>query len=131
LDLDDLWTYLKIRNDPTWRSRPSFLPIVVPRALEFMKRHGLRITFFIVGQDAAQTRNAALMRAIAAAGHDVGNHSDAHEPWFHQQPAAEIEGEIASAHAAIKAATGRTPRGFRGPGYSFSPAVLNALSRLG
>ena len=131
LDLDDLWTYLKIRNDASWTTRPSFLEIVVPRALEFLQRHGLRITFFVVGEDAERPENAKLMRAIADAGHDIGNHSYAHEPWFHHQPASDIASEIARAHVAIGAATGRAPRGFRGPGYSFSPAVLSALAAQG
>jgi peptidoglycan/xylan/chitin deacetylase (PgdA/CDA1 family) len=131
LDLDDLWTYLKIRNDASWTTRPSFLETVVPRALEFLRRHGLRITFFIVGEDAARPENAKLMRAIADGGHDIGNHSHAHEPWFHRQPEREIVAEIRRAHAAIVTATGRTPRGFRGPGDSFSPAVLGALATQG
>jgi hypothetical protein len=30
LDLDDLWTYLRTRGDPSWEQRPSYLPIFVP-----------------------------------------------------------------------------------------------------
>jgi peptidoglycan/xylan/chitin deacetylase (PgdA/CDA1 family) len=131
LDLDDLWTYLKIRNDPSWMSRPSFLRLVVPRALEFLREEGLRITFFIVGEDAARLENRGLLHDIVAAGHDIGNHSHSHEPWFHRQPMTIIREEIARAHDAIAAATGRSPRGFRGPGYALSPAVLEALAAQG
>ena len=110
LDLDDLWTYLKIRNDASWATRPSFLEIVVPRALEFLQRHSLRITFFVVGEDAERPENAKLMRAIADAGHDIGNHSYAHEPWFHREPASDIPSEIA--RSLTMAPHGRAPRGF-------------------
>ena len=53
LDLDNLWTYLKTNGDPAWRSFPGYLDEVVPRILGVLDRHGLKITFFIVGQDAA------------------------------------------------------------------------------
>jgi peptidoglycan-N-acetylglucosamine deacetylase len=131
LDLDDLWTYLKIRNDPAWTARPSILEIVVPRALEFLEEQGLRITFFIVGEDAARPENRSVLRDIVAAGHDIGNHSYSHEPWFHRQPEPIIREEITRAHDAIASATGRAPRGFRGPGYAVSPAVLQALAAQG
>jgi peptidoglycan/xylan/chitin deacetylase (PgdA/CDA1 family) len=41
---------MEIRAGKTF---PSYLDIAVPRALEFFKKRGLIITFFVVGQDAA------------------------------------------------------------------------------
>ena len=131
LDLDNKWSYMKTHGDGGWETFPSYLDIVVPRALQFMAERDLTITFFIVGQDAALEKNRAALSSIAAAGHEIGNHSFNHEPWLHLYSEEQIEDELARAEQAIEAATGRRPHGFRGPGFSLSPAVLNALQRRG
>lgn len=131
LDLDNQWSYMKTHGDPAWQSLPSYLDVVVPRVLRFLDEHGLKITFFIVGQDAARPENRAALAAITAAGHEVGNHSFRHEPWLHLYSDDAIETEIARAESAILDATGQRPTGFRGPGFSLSTAVLTTLKRRG
>ena len=131
LDLDNHWSYLKTRGDPAWEAYPSYLDVVVPRALELLDRHGLRITFFIVGQDAARPENGEALASIAPAGHEIGNHSHHHEPWLHRYSPAQVREELSVAHEAISKATGVRPRGFRGPGYSVSAATLETLVDLG
>jgi hypothetical protein len=131
LDLDDRWTYLKTHGDSSWKIFPSYLDVVVPRVLRLLDKHSLRITFFIVGQDAAFERNAAILRSIAAAGHEIGNHSFHHEPWLHLYSPAQIDEELARAEECIEQATGRRPRGFRGPGFSVSDAVVDVLISRG
>ncbi len=131
LDLDNQWSYMKTHGDRGWESLPSYLEMLVPRVLEFLEGRGLRITFFLVGQDAAREENAGLLAAIAEAGHEIGNHSYHHEPWLASLSAAEIEEEIAHAEEAIRAATGRTPVGFRGPGYCTSATLIGVLARRG
>ena len=47
LDLDNLWSYLKVHGDPSWEGFPSYLDLVVPRVLAASRRvfhpyHGLR-----------------------------------------------------------------------------------------
>jgi len=131
LDLDNEWSYLKTHGDPAWADHPSYLDRVVPRFLPLLADLGLRITVFVVGQDAADPRNAAALRSIADAGHEIGNHSLRHEPWLHLYSEAEIEAELREAEEHIEAATGARPRGFRGPGYSLSEATLRVLLRRG
>jgi hypothetical protein len=131
LDLDNEWSYLKTRGDPSWEALPSYLDRVVPRVLDMLARRGLRITFFVVGQDAALERNREPLRRLADAGHEIGNHSHRHEPWLHLYSEEELERELAQAEEHIEAATGRRPVAFRGPGYSVSPAVLRILARRG
>ncbi len=131
LDLDNQWSYMKIHGDPGWETFPSYLNVVVPRVLAFLRDRTLNITFFIVGQDAALEKNHAAIQAIAAAGHEIGNHSFRHESWLHLYSEPEIEAEITQAEQVLKQVTGRHPIGFRGPGYSCSPAVLRVLSRRG
>ena len=127
LDLDNQWSYMKTHGDPGWEAFPSYLDIVVPRVLELLRRRGITITVFVVGQDAALARNHAALRAIAAAGHEIGNHSFNHEPWLHLYSRADLEDEFDRAEAAIEAATGVRPSAFRGPGYSLSDRVLRVL----
>jgi peptidoglycan/xylan/chitin deacetylase (PgdA/CDA1 family) len=131
LDLDNKWSYLKTHGDRGWEQFPSYLDAVVPRFLDLLEKHGLRITVFVVGQDAALAKNRAALASIGAAGHEIGNHSFHHEPWLHLYSPEEIEAEISAAEDAISDATGAAPNGFRGPGYSLSPAVLQCLIRRG
>jgi uncharacterized small protein (DUF1192 family) len=131
LDLDNQWSYMKLHGDDGWNSFPSYLDIAVPRILKFLKERNLTITFFIVGQDAALEKNRSALESIVDAGHEVGNHSFNHESWLHLYSEDEIEQEIARAEEQIERVTGIRPSGFRGPGYSFSPAVLKVLSRRG
>jgi hypothetical protein len=131
LDLDNEWSYLKTHGDPGWETYPSYLDVVVPRVLEILERRGRRITFFVVGQDAALPANREALGRLGAAGHGIGNHSLRHEPWLHLYDEAELEGELSAAEEHIEAATGIRPRGFRGPGFSVSETTLRVLLRRG
>lgn len=131
LDLDNQWSYMKTHGDLGWELFPSYLDIVVPRVLSFLEERHLTITFFIVGQDAALEKNHNAIRAIAAAGHEIGNHSFHHEPWLHLYSEQEIETEIAIAERHIQHATGQKPNGFRGPGFSLSRTTLRVLAQRG
>jgi len=131
LDLDDEWSYLRTHGDQGWEAMPSYLDRVVPRILEVLARRGLKITFFVVGRDAALERNREALRMLAQAGHEIGNHSLRHEPWLHLYSEEELDRELAEAEMHIEAATGRRPDAFRGPGYSLSQATLRVLLRRG
>jgi peptidoglycan/xylan/chitin deacetylase (PgdA/CDA1 family) len=127
LDLDNLWSYMKTHGDAGWESRPSYLPAFLPPVLDELDRLGLKITFFVVGVDAARSENAAALRAVTERGHEVGNHSFEHEPWLHRYPRERLQREIADAEEAIVAATGQKPIGFRGPGFSWSAELFEIL----
>jgi peptidoglycan/xylan/chitin deacetylase (PgdA/CDA1 family) len=131
LDLDNLWAYLKTHGDPEWQTFPSFLDRAVPRILDFLRARNLRITFFLVGKDAELDSCREPLAAIAAAGHEIGNHSFLHEPWMHVHPRERIEQEIVRAEEVLERATGQRPVGFRGPGHSLSLEILQILLRRG
>ena len=128
LDLDNKWSYMKTHGDHGWESFPSYLDIVVPRVLRFLKERELNITFFIVEQDAALEKNREALSQIPKAGHEIGNHSFNHEPWLHLYSRQELEEEFIRSEAAIAEATGQIPKGFRGPGFSLSPTVIDLLT---
>ncbi|HEY2896633.1 MAG TPA: polysaccharide deacetylase family protein [Gemmatimonadaceae bacterium] len=128
LDVDDLWSYMKIRGDQRWIERPSYLPRFLPVALDTLEEIGLRITFFVVGFDATVESNASVLASIVARGHEVGNHSFEHESWLHLYSRDQLVEEITKAENAIAAVCGERPRGFRGPGYSWSETLLEVLA---
>ncbi len=131
LDLDNQWSYMKTHGDAGWESYPSYLDLVVPRILSFLGERGLKITFFIVGQDAALEKNRNAIASIAAAGHEIANHSFNHEPWLHLYSREEIVAEFEKTEKALIEVTGSRPLGFRGPGFSLSPTVLDVLAERG
>src|SRR5262249_5216871 len=109
LDLDDAWNYLRIRGDVRWQSYPSYLEIAVPRALDLFTRNRIRCTWFIIGEVAARRKNRELLAAVSALGHEIGNHSFAHEPWLHRYTAEQVDRDISNAQQYIEEATGQRP----------------------
>jgi hypothetical protein len=128
LDLDDLWAYQRSHGDPAWTQHGSYFPALMPPLLNLLDEHSCRITFFVVGADAAAPKSAPWIRMITERGHEVGNHSFNHECWMQRSSRDEINSEIAKAEEAIVAATGAQPRGYRGPAFSWSPVLLDVLA---
>ncbi len=131
LDLDNKWSYMKTHGDAGWESFPSYLNVVVPRVLRFLKERNLKITFFIVGQDAALEKNHESLAQISAENHEIGNHSFNHEPWLHLYSRRQLIEEFEKTEEAIGKITNQKLIGFRGPGYSLSPTVLEVLAERG
>ena len=131
LDLDNKWSYMKTHGDPGWENFPSYLDIVVPRVLSFLRQRDLTISFFIVGQDAALEKNRHAISSIGSAGHEIANHSYNHEPWLHLYSKEQIVEEFEKTEDALLSVTGERPVGFRGPGFSLSDTVIDVLAERG
>jgi hypothetical protein len=131
LDLDNKWSYLKTHGDAGWDQYPTYLPTLVPSVLDLLERVGLKITFFVVGQDATRQENQPALRRIADAGHEIGNHSFHHEPWLHLYTPQQLVEEFERSEQAIHTATGYRTIGFRGPGFSYSDQVIKLLAERG
>lgn len=131
LDLDNQWSYMKIHGDAGWEAYPSYLPVVVPRIIDFLRRRAITLSIFIVGKDASIDANRCWLKMLADAGHEICNHSFQHEPWLHLYSREQLCAELDQAEQAIKAATGKMPQGFRGPGFSLSADLLDELSARG
>jgi len=131
LDMDNQWSYMKIHGEEGWEKYPSYLDVFVPYIIKVLDELDLKITFFIVGQDAAFKENHKHLKALADAGHDIANHSFKHETWLHLYSKEEMKNEIDTAHDIIKEVTGKEPIGFRGPGFSWSSTLLEVLSEKG
>jgi hypothetical protein len=70
-------------------------PGITERILEVLARHGLRVTFFVIGEKLRDKAAAGLLAEMAAAGHWIGNHSLTHSVALGDRP------DAAYAHAAI------------------------------
>jgi peptidoglycan-N-acetylglucosamine deacetylase len=129
LDLDDQWSYMKVHGDAGWDKFPSYLDVFLPVVLDVLDKLDIKITFFIVGQDAAIEKNHSILRSIVERGHEVGNHSFHHESWLKTYSKEKIEEEIVRAEDAILTATGKRTVMFRGPGFSWSYDLLQVLQK--
>lgn len=52
-------------------------PVMTPKVLEVLRRHGVKATFFMIGEKVLA--NPELVRQIAAEGHSIGSHSWSHD----------------------------------------------------
>jgi peptidoglycan/xylan/chitin deacetylase (PgdA/CDA1 family) len=93
-----------------------------PALLNALRQNGLRATVFNIGQNVVAA--PAQVRAEAAAGMWIGNHSFTH-PHLTQLSVAQIDSEISRTQQAIAGAGGGTPRLFRPP-FGDTNATLRA-----
>ena len=82
------------------------------RLLEMLHRLETRATFFACGMNVKRLPGVA--REVAAAGHEIGNHTYSH-PALYLRSSRFIAGELSAAQAIIAETTGRTPSLFRAP----------------
>lgn len=129
LDLDNQWSYMKVHGDEGWEKFPSYLDMVIPIVLDVLDKLDIKITFFIVGQDAAIEKNHKVLQSIIERGHEVGNHSFHHESWLKSYSKEKIEEEIIMAEEAIFKVTGKRTNSFRGPGFSWSNDLFEVLQK--
>jgi peptidoglycan-N-acetylglucosamine deacetylase len=131
IDMDNQWSYMKTHGDAGWEHYPSYFSALVPYLLDLLDERGLSTTFFLVGIDVQRQENQRYLRMITDRGHESGNHSLTHEPWLHLLPKDRIREELRETHDAIEDICGAAPIGFRGPGFSWSVDLLEALLDLG
>ncbi len=102
--------------------------LATERLLEVLANANVRATFFMIGSFIRQ--RPAIARAVAAAGHLIGNHTTTH-PWLAWQSAARIREELAGCNAALEDTLGQPVRYFRPPHGARRPYVLRVARDLG
>ncbi len=99
-----------------------------PALLEILDRHRAPATFFQIGANVRRLPQVA--REVAAAGHEIGNHSDQH-PLLALKSPGFIHRELSAAQDAIEHATGIRPSYFRPPYGARWFGLRAAQQRLG
>jgi polysaccharide deacetylase family protein (PEP-CTERM system associated) len=97
------------------------------RVLELLAKYHCRATFFVLGWVA--DREPALLRTIAAAGHEIACHGYSHQRLISLTPG-EFREDVQRAVRAIENATGMRPLGYRAPTFSIMRDTLWALEIL-
>ena len=103
-------------------------PEVTPAVLDLLTRHGVRATFFCIGERVAAYPDLA--RRIAAEGHEIGNHTERHRYLFSLFGPAAMRREIDQAQQSIAATCQVVPRYFRAPAGLRNPFLQPCLSDL-
>jgi peptidoglycan/xylan/chitin deacetylase (PgdA/CDA1 family) len=96
--------------------------------LDLLARENVHVTFSHVGKNVAA--HPELAKAVVAAGHEIINHSYTH-PHLKELADAAIEREVADTQAAIKQATGYTPKWFWAPFLEYDDCIAAAVLRAG
>jgi polysaccharide deacetylase family sporulation protein PdaB len=99
-----------------------------PKLLEILKQHNVKTTFFLTG--IWVKKYPQMVQAIAADGHEIGNHSLTH-PHFASLPESEIRQELADNDALIFKLTNKHTRLFRPPFGEYNNLVLQTARAMG
>jgi len=98
------------------------------KLLEVLARHEVRATFFMIGRYVRQRPD--IVRAVAQAGHTIGNHTTTH-PLLIFQSASQTRTELMECRAALTDAIGEHSNLFRPPFGGRRPATLRIARELG
>jgi peptidoglycan/xylan/chitin deacetylase (PgdA/CDA1 family) len=96
--------------------------------LEVLAKHNVVATFFMIGRYVRERPEIA--RAVAAAGHIIGNHTFSH-PLLTLQSQAQTRAELRSCHQALEDTIGVHSALFRPPFGGRRPATLRIARALG
>lgn len=102
-------------------------PAITPQLLDLLDRYQAKATFFVIGRFVRECPD--LVKEIAARGHVIGNHTDAHRNLTWLSPS-QVTVELRLCHHAIANAIGAPAKWFRPP-YGFrNPWVIPAAAEL-
>jgi peptidoglycan/xylan/chitin deacetylase (PgdA/CDA1 family) len=128
-DAISLWIGPMGATSPSMISRGEFGTVGVERILRLLARHDIPATFFVTGHTADTYPDS--VRAIAAAGHEIGHHG-----YLHENPVALESKDVERAVlerglVALEGAVGQRPTGYRSPAWDNSPHTIELLLEYG
>lgn len=99
-----------------------------PFILQTLEKYGIKATFFLCGFWVRDYPD--MVKAIADAGHEIGNHSMTH-PHMNKLSSAQIRAELAEFEALISDVIGRQTKLFRVPYGEYNDTVIKTLRESG
>lgn len=137
VDLDDPGCYHAIYGlePPPPERQGLVLERALPRFLELFEKLSVRATFFVIGRDLrrdldAGGKGAEHLRAALAAGHELANHSYAHDYRMHEWATRDIQADLVRGDEVLRE-LGAKPVGFRAPGYIHDSRMLVCVGAMG
>jgi polysaccharide deacetylase family protein (PEP-CTERM system associated) len=130
LDVEDYYHvsgFAGIVDRSEWEDFPSRVEHNTHRVLGLLSDAGVRATFFVLGWVAE--RYPTLVRAIHAAGHEVGCHSYEHRLIYEQTPA-EFRADLRRALGVLQDIVGKPIMAYRAPSFSITTKSFWALDVL-
>jgi len=110
-----------------WDALPGRVEGAVERILALFDEHSVQATFFILGWIAE--RHPALVRQIAANGHEIASHGWDHQP-ADEQTRGEFRDDILRTKQTLEDIAGAEVIGYRAASFSINAANLWALEEL-
>ena len=118
VDVEDWFqvgAFEKVIDRDAWETLPRRVELNTDRVLALFDEAGVKATFFTLGWVAA--RHPALIRRIAAAGHEIASHGWDHQRVFTMDDKG-FRADLDKAHKAIEDASGAKVTGYRAPSFS-------------
>ncbi len=112
----------------SWDRMPRRVAASTRVVLDLLASNGIRSTFFILGWVAE--REPDLIRAIAAAGHEIASHGYSHVMPM-QQTTAEFQADVRRSRAVLETIMGSAVTGYRAPSFSIDETRLAILRDAG
>ncbi|HXI26878.1 MAG TPA: XrtA system polysaccharide deacetylase [Vicinamibacterales bacterium] len=131
VDVEDWFHVENLRPKVTrasWETRERRVVANTRRILDLLAEHDVHATFFVLGWVA--DREPALVREIAARGHEVASHGYGHE-LIYAQSADDFKEDIRRARGTLESLTGRPVLGYRAPNFSITGGALAILKEEG
>jgi polysaccharide deacetylase family protein (PEP-CTERM system associated) len=100
-----------------WERAGPALPAQTDALLDLFDELGVRATFFVLGM--AARAHPQLVQSVAARGHEIASHGDAHLP-VHRQSPTEFAADLRAARKTVEQVCGRVPIGYRAPAFSIT-----------
>lgn len=112
----------------SWDSRERRVERNTMRLLELLEERGARATFFILGW--VGERHPALVRQIAAGGHEIASHGYGHE-LVYTLSHAEFRADVERSKKSLEDITSQPVTGYRAPCFSITDWAVAILQDLG
>jgi polysaccharide deacetylase family protein (PEP-CTERM system associated) len=130
-DIEDWFQVENLRGlfpPERWPAMESRVGVGTRVILDLLARHDVRATFFVLGGVAE--REPELVRAIAAAGHEIACHGHGHVLPLTLSPLA-FRDDLLRARKTLEAITGRPVLGYRAPAFNLDRERLAIVAECG